>query len=142
MSRSTESCPAWSIAWRQRRYLRSRGRHLCAVPLRYSQERSIAKDPAELDKHGKILYDGLDTAQVSRVRMLAHWHSAAGMSFVAAVHHRAAQCFRYHGNKMHGDGVIEVSLTEFQEAIKSRHLLGSRGIDVDDAHTTAATDFA
>ena len=102
-----------------------------------SQEPGQQKDPTLLDQHAKTLYDWLDTTKVSRVRMLAHWHSAAGLSFVAACHHRAAQCFRYHGNKMHGDGSPEVSLTEFQEGIKVRHLLGTRGTEPPTADASA-----
>ena len=107
------------------------------------EEPGMSKDPAMLDQHAKTLYEWLDTAKVSRVRMLAHWHSAAGMSFVAGVHHRAAQCFRYHGNKMHGDGDGEVTLTEFQEGITSRHRLGSRGVEsVSESVDAFAKDFA
>ncbi len=97
----------------------------------------MAKDPAELDKRAKTLSEWLDTGKVSRVRMLAHWHSAAGLSFVAAVHHRAAQCFRYHGNQMDDDGAAEVSLTEFQEGIKIRHRLGSRGTEAEYVNVAA-----
>ena len=103
-----------------------------AASLRSSgiQTTEVSKDPAELDKHAKILYEWLDTTKVSRVRMLQNWQSAAGMSFVAAVHHRGAQCFRYHGNSEHGDGSTrEVALSEFQESIKCRHAIGSRGTE-------------
>ena len=94
------------------------------------QATEVSKDPAMLDTHAKVLYDWLDTAQVSRVRMLQNWQSAAGISFVAAVHHRGAQCFRYYGNSEHGDGSTkEVSLIEFQDSIKRRHAIGSRGTE-------------
>lgn len=93
------------------------------------QQVCIGKDEGQLDTHAKILYEWLDTSKVSRVRMLLSWQSAAGLSYVASVHHRAAQCFRYQGNKMHGEGITEVSLQEFQEGIKSRHRLGSRGME-------------
>ena len=90
----------------------------------------IKKDPSELCKHAKVLYDWLDTSQVSRVRMLLHWHSAAGLSYVAAVHHRGAQCFRYEGNSLHGSR--EVTLEEFQACITNRHQAGSSGIQTED----------
>ena len=98
------------------------------------------KDPGMLDTHGKKLYEWLDTSRVSRVRMLAQWQSAGGLSFVCGCHHRAAQCFRYHGNSEHGDGgSSSVSLEEFQDAIKSRHRIGSRGIE---SVTSTQNDFA
>ena len=106
------------------------------------QATEVSKDPAELDKHAKILYEWLDTTKVSRVRMMQNWQSAAGMSFVAAVHHRVAQCFRYHGYGMHGEGGSEVSSADFQEAIKSRHRLGSRGMDGEKDNATVVSDFA
>ncbi len=92
------------------------------------EQPGMGKDEGQLDDHAKILYEWLDTSKVSRIRMLMHWQSAAGLSYVAAVHHRAAQCFRYQGNTMHGQGMSEVSLTEFQAGIKVRHHLGSGGI--------------
>jgi hypothetical protein len=91
----------------------------------------IKKDETELDKHAKVLYEWLDTSKVSRVRMLLHWQSAAGLSYVAAVHHRAAQCFRYEGNSLHGKDP-EVSLSEVQACIKSRHSVGSSGIGTEE----------
>ena len=90
----------------------------------------IQKEPAELCKHAKVLYDSLDTSNVSRVRMLLHWHSAAGLSYVAAVHHRAAQCFRYEGNSLHGSR--QVTLEDFQACITNRHQAGSSGIPTED----------
>ena len=89
----------------------------------------IAKEEGQLDTHAKILYEWLDTSRVSRVRMLMAWQSAAGLSYVASVHHRAVQCFRYQGNKEHAEGTAEVTLAEFQEGIKERHRLGSRGME-------------
>ena len=88
-----------------------------------------AKDPAELDKHAKILYEWLDTTKVSRIRMLLNWQASAGLSFVSSTHNRAAQCFLYYGNTEHGDGMkTEVTLTEFQACIHKRHAAGSSGI--------------
>ncbi len=68
------------------------------------------------------------------MRMLMAWQSAAGLSYVASVHHRAVQCFRYQGNTVHAEDVpggikAEVTLAEFQEGIKARHRLGSRGME-------------
>jgi hypothetical protein len=88
------------------------------------------KDQALLDKHGKVLWDWLDVSQRSRIRMLMMWQAASGLSFVATCHHRAAQCFRYHGNS--ADGLpVPVTLEEFQAGIKLRHTHGSSGIDGD-----------
>ena len=89
-----------------------------------------------LDVHGKKLFEGLDTEEPSRIRMLATWQSAGGLSFVSVCHHRAAQCFRYHGNSEHGG--TTVSLEEFQEAIKERHRQGSRGME---AESSTQADF-
>ena len=64
----------------------------------------------------------------SRIRMLLHWQNAAGLPFVASVHHRAVQCFKYHGNVKHENNDATVGLASFQEAIKIRHRLGNDGI--------------
>ena len=89
------------------------------------------RTPEELAVHAKKLYEWLDVTAVSRIRMLSNWQAAGGMSFVGSVHHRAAQCFRYQGNSLHSNTDNEVSLTEFQAAIKIRHEVGSRGIETD-----------
>ena len=101
----------------------------------------VTRDEGELDSHAKILYEWLDTSKVSRVRMLLHWQSAGGLSYVAAVHHRAAQCFRYQGNSQHGDDAV-VSLLDFQAAIKSRHRVGTSGIGSEDPNEQGSADFA
>ena len=104
------------------------------------------KTEKELDEHAKKVYDWLDKNTLSRVRMMAHWQSCGGMAFVAQCHHRAATCFRYHGNSCHGAGPAqqEVSLQEFQAAVKVRHTLGHNGIDVESAGAQASgvDDFA
>jgi hypothetical protein len=103
---------------------------------------TVSKSEPDLDKHGKIVYEWLDKTKPSRIRMLQTWQSAAGMSFVAGVHHRALTCFRYYGNSHHKDsGVSEVSLTEFQAAIKIRHQLGNSGIDEQAGGAKSADDF-
>ena len=89
----------------------------------------VQKSETELDKHAKVVYEFMDIGKVSRIRMLANWQSAAGMAYVAGVHHRALQCFRYFGNMKHGEKGKEVSLEEFQSSIKSRHKIGSSGIN-------------
>ena len=92
----------------------------------------VAKDPAELDKHTKVLYEWLDREEVSRIRMMLNWQAASGLSFVAQVHHRACVCFRYHGNSKHGDCSINaVTLQEFQDSVKCRHAAGGSGICAD-----------
>ena len=91
------------------------------------------KDNASLDKHSEAIYQWLDLEKRSRVRMLMNWQAAGGLSFVAATHHRATQCFRYFGNKMHHDTIKEVSLSEFQTCVRARHAIGSNGMERDDA---------
>ena len=92
-------------------------------------EVSAKKDESELDRHAKIVYEWLDVEQVSRIRMLLNWQSSGGLSFVAAVNHRAGQVFRYHGNTQWTPDSVSVTLAEFQAAIKSRHEAGSNGIE-------------
>ena len=103
------------------------------------------KTGAELDQHAKKLYEWLDKSRLSRVRMMAHWQSCGGLAFVAQCHHRAATCFRYHGNSFHGAGPTqqEVSLQEFQASVKVRHTLGHNGIDVESvgAQASGVDDF-
>ena len=44
------------------------------------------------------------------------------MSFVASCHYRVVQCFRMVGNSKHDGGAKEVSLAEFQAAVRARHV--------------------
>ena len=108
------------------------------------QVQATGKSSEELDKYAKQLYEWLDKTKLSRVRMMANWQSCAGLSFVAQCHHRAATCFRYHGNSVHASGPSqhEVSLEEFQAAVKLRHSLGHNGIDVEAvSEVRGANDF-
>jgi hypothetical protein len=75
---------------------------------------NVSKQPSELDRHAKILYEWLDTSKVSRVRMMVNWQAMCGLSFVAQTHHRAAQCFVYHGNSGDDGTAVPVTLQEFQ----------------------------
>ena len=43
------------------------------------------------------------------------------MSFVPSCHYKVVQCFRMVGNSKHDGGAKEVSLAEFQAAVRSRH---------------------
>ena len=56
------------------------------------------------------------------------------MSFVASCHYKVFQCFRMVGNTKHKDAGKEVSLAEFQAAVRSRHSSSSihRGEKVSD----------
>ena len=99
------------------------------------------KSDTELDRHAAVLYDWLDTQKVSRIRMLLHWQSSGGLSFVASVHHRASQCFKYHGGaNAEGQPNSPVSLSDFQAAIKARHRVGSSGIE-GEGEASATSDF-
>ena len=98
------------------------------------------KDPGELDRHGKILYDWVKKENPSRIRMLQNYQACGGLSFVASVHHRATRCFMYCGNSVHTPHSPEVSLSAFQECIKARHAAGSRGMEQD--QNVEGKDFA
>ena len=96
-----------------------------------SQTTSI-KDNASLDKHSQVIYEWLDKSKISRIRMMINWQACGGLSFVASTHHRATQCFRYCGNSKHSETIKEVSLAEFQRAVKARHAIGSQGVERDE----------
>ena len=98
---------------------------------------SEKKTDGMLDTAAEALHKWLQTSETSRIRMLVHWQSAAGMSFVAGCHHRAAQCFRYLGESEHPGTSKEVSLTAFQSCIKERHRLGTAGFDEDASDVSA-----
>ena len=98
------------------------------------------KTDTELDKHGKILYDWISKDQ-SRIRMLLNYQACGGLPFVASCHYRATRCYRFFGNSIHTPGTPEVTLKQFQDAIKARHACGSRGIE-DEIATTDNKDFA
>ncbi len=85
------------------------------------------KTSAELEKHAKLLYDWVK-APASKIRMMMTYQGAGGGPFVASVHHRATQCFVSFGNEHHTKAGDSVSLKEWQEAIVTRHQLGSAGI--------------
>ena len=90
---------------------------------------SAARDPPELDRHAKILYDWLDIKTASYIRMVQAWHAGGGLSFVASVHHRATQCFLYYGNSLHQTASRKyITLSDFQECIRKRHEIGHTGI--------------
>ena len=76
-----------------------------------------ARSAEGLGKHSKALYDGVKLT-CSRVRMLMTWQASGGLSYVAPVHHRGAQCFVNHGNLKHDGQGGEVSLREFHAAVK------------------------
>ena len=99
--------------------------------------------PELLDANALKLWEWLQTDKVSRVRMLATWQGAGGLSFVAQCYHRAMQCFKYHGNAEYSEGDSAVSLEEVQRAVKSRHRIGSNGIgEAGTASASATSDFA
>ena len=75
----------------------------------------------------------------SAIPLLVAYKAESGLSFNACAYHRATGCFRYHGNSAHTPDSSEFSLSEFQEAIVERHVIGSRG-DVTEA--ISAVDFA
>jgi hypothetical protein len=110
-----------------------------AASLRASAVAPVVSGPSvskpELDKHARIIHDWLAGSKPSRIRMLLHWQSAGGLSHVASVYHRTAQCFVKHGNKFH-EGIPGevVTLQEFQEGIRCRHELGDAGMDDSKAH--------
>ena len=88
------------------------------------------KPPADLDRHAGIIYNWLDPEKTSRIRMLLRWQSVGGLTHVASVYQRVAQCFRMKGNSLHesmpGD---HITLQQFQESIRCRHEIGNSGID-------------
>ena len=105
-----------------------------AASLRASAAAPVVSGPSvskpELEQHARIIHEWLQGARPSRIRMLLHWQSAGGLSHVASVYHRTAQCFVKHGNKMHeGIGGEVVTLQEFQDGIRCRHELGHAGMD-------------
>ena len=103
---------------------------------------ACTKSAAELDRHAKRIYEWLSTRRQSRIRMLMHWQAAGGLSHVAAVYHRSAQCFVKCGNKLHtGMAGDEVTLSEFSEGIRCRHEMGDAGIDGEGAVAGEAHDF-
>ena len=73
---------------------------------------------AELDVHARKLYEWIELPGGSVICSLAEWQAAAGASFEATMHHRAAWCFKFHGNEQHDVGGSGVSLEDFQRAVR------------------------
>ena len=83
--------------------------------------------PEELKRHAQIVYERLlDRTQPSTIRLMIMWQSAGGLSFVSHAHFRVSLCYRYCG---HEGG--EVALSQFQEAVISRHTAGTSGMEED-----------
>ena len=99
------------------------------------------RKPEELERHAQILYEWLDTARPSRIRMIIQWQGAGGVPYVASTHHRATQCFRYLGNSQHyaAPHQKQITLREWQEAILERHRIGHSGMD--EAPQSQGVDF-
>ena len=78
----------------------------------------------------RIVWEWLDVDRPSRIRMLLSWQGGGGEAFVANVHLRWAQAFRYHGNSLHRapGRPEEVTNGEFYQALLSRHRLGGTDI--------------
>ena len=85
------------------------------------------RDPQRLKEEAGKVYTWLDKSTRSYIRMVMHWQGASGVSFVGSTHHRAAQCWRYQGNQCSDGG--GVSVTEFQDAVVSRHSSSSASIN-------------
>ena len=98
------------------------------------------KTDTDLDKHGKSLYEWISKEQ-SRIRMLINYQGGGGLPFVASCHLRATRCYRFFGNSVHTPGSPEVTLSQFQAAIKARHACGNRGIE-EEVVSNDKQDFA
>ena len=100
---------------------------LRAVSAQTRAGKGVVRDAKRLKEDAAKVYAWLDKSTRSYIRMVMHWQGASGVSFVGSTHHRAAQCWRYQGNQC-GDGG-GVSVTEFQDAVVSRHSSSSASID-------------
>ena len=94
----------------------------------------LAPPDEELNRHATVIFHWLQIRNnVSRVRMMLHWQSAGGLTHIAAVHHRAAQVFKYCGNHRapaeYDANTAGTTLSEFQECIRARWSSGSSGIN-------------
>jgi len=89
------------------------------------------------EEAGKV-FTWLDKNKRSWIRMVMMWQGSSGVSFVGATHHRATQCWRYHGNQCHNESQGEVSVSEFQDAVVARHNCSAGSITVNSEN---AADF-
>ena len=121
--------PSVSFCLAPRKYTEKKGANLLRSSATGNPGAVSSRSRADLQRHAKILYDWLDPAKVSRLRMLMNWQAAGGLSFVTSCHQRGVQCFRVCAGSPSGD--TAVSLEDFQEAIICRHTIGRNGIDED-----------
>ena len=121
--------PSVTFCLAPRKYAEKKGANLLRSSAMGNPGVVSSRSRADLQKHAKILYEWLDPVKISRLRMLMNWQAAGGLSFVTSCHQRGVQCFRVCGGSPSGD--TAPSLEDFQEAIISRHTLGSTGIDED-----------
>ena len=106
------------------------------LPAEVSADRHVTREA--LDWHAAVLYKWLDgpskwqivhggsLREMSVVRALAEWQCAGGVSFDAVMNHRAARCFKQHGNIQYSC-TESVSLVEFQAAVRCGHAYGGSG---------------
>ena len=77
----------------------------------------------------KEVWEWLSYDSKSKIRAFAIWQASGGLSHNAAVFHRGTQAFRYYGNHgIEGASGEDVTLTEFQNAVCSRHEAGNCGM--------------
>ena len=109
-----------------------------------SSSRSItSKSLEDLDSYALQLFEWLDVTKPSRIRMMIQWQGAGGLPYVCSAHHRATQCFKYHGNTTHNSEKQSKGIVahEWVAAIKARHQAGSDGIEAEAANDAEHIDF-
>ena len=101
-----------------------------------------ARGAVEFDKYAKELFEWMDAKTLSRIRMKPQWQGVGGLPYVASVHHRATQCFKYEGNSKHDGGTEQkgITLGTRQTAFQGRCRVGSSGIET--AQQAHCIDFA
>ena len=76
------------------------------------------------------------------LRGIMRWQSMGGAAYVADVHRRMLECWRYHGNETHeSKGKSEVSEEEFIDAVLHRHGAGSGIASSVSGYAVEADDF-
>lgn len=112
--------PSLKFCLASKKYVAKQG----AASLRSSTSTQNAvseKDPADLDKHAKVVFEWLNPERPSRIRMLAQYQGAGGLSHCMETHHRAVRCFVQYGGSTAQGSPQPVTLAHFQRCVKARH---------------------
>ena len=89
-----------------------------------TKSETISKE--SITEAAKKLYAWVQPSKSSKLRMLASYQAAGGLSFVSYCYHRSVQAFVTYGEQAYGGSSVKED--GFIKAVLSRHIDGDSGI--------------